>query len=64
VTAPRLDLEPTLRAHADVDLVIGALPGYSLAGDLREPVATIIPVGQRAARAGAEPRHAQRLGCD
>ena len=37
-----VDLEPTLRAHADVDLVIDALLGYSLAGDPREPVATLI----------------------
>jgi NAD(P)H-hydrate epimerase len=42
VPAPVVDLEPTLRVHADVDLVIDALLGYSLAGDPREPVATLI----------------------
>jgi NAD(P)H-hydrate epimerase len=42
--APALgvDLEPALRAHGDVDLVIDALLGYSLAGDPREPFATLI----------------------
>lgn len=41
-SAPVVDLEPALPAHGDVDVVIDALLGYSLAGDPREPVATLI----------------------
>jgi NAD(P)H-hydrate epimerase len=41
--AARLDdLPSTLHAHGDVDLVIDALLGYSLSGDPREPVASLI----------------------